>query len=85
MTDRERTRRREEEVCRIIDSCRPEEYDRELSYSDDPFLYRHLSSLRRGLLGWFPWKEGQRILEIGAGYGGLTAPLLEAGVLLDAA
>jgi FMN phosphatase YigB (HAD superfamily)/2-polyprenyl-3-methyl-5-hydroxy-6-metoxy-1,4-benzoquinol methylase len=42
----------------------------------------HLSELRAALLGWYTFKEGAEVLEVGAGFGALTGYLCErtAGV-----
>ena len=42
-----------------------------------------LSSLRQGLLCWFPFKEDARILEIGAGYGTLSRLVLDRSAEAD--
>lgn len=52
-------------------------YDDEIA--DDPHfqVWYQLSSLRTGLLSWYPFREGAAVLEIGAGYGALTGLLCD--------
>ncbi len=41
-----------------------------------PIKY-HLAYERKNLLGWYPFKDGSRILEVGAGCGSITESLVE--------
>lgn len=40
-------------------------------------VWYQLSSLRTGLLSWYPFREGAEVLEIGAGFGALTGLLCD--------
>ena len=52
-----------------------EEGDREVPRDGTfPVLY-HLSPVREGILSWYPFCEGARVLEIGAGPGAITGLL----------
>lgn len=43
-----------------------------------PVLY-HLSPLREAIMDWYPFKEGDTVLEIGAGCGAVTGAFLKKG------
>lgn len=49
------------------------------SIADDPNfqVWYQLSSLRTGLLSWYPFKKKAKVLEIGAGFGALTGLLCD--------
>ena len=49
--------------------------ERELSKQDRYAFYYHLSPLRENILNWYPFKEGCKILEVGAGCGAITGLL----------
>ncbi len=48
-----------------------------------PILY-HLAPERRGLLEWYPFESGARVLEVGAGCGALTGLLCEKAARVTA-
>ena len=50
-------------------------YDEEIAQEPDFQVWYQLSSLRTGLFSWYPFKEDAQVLEIGAGFGGLTGLL----------
>ena len=52
-------------------------YDEEIA--DEPHfqVWYQLSSLRTGLLSWYPFREHAEVLEIGAGFGALTGLLCD--------
>ena len=75
----------ESRIIRIILSEAPDSYDRTIAGSGDPDLWMHLSSLRRGFLGWFPFASGWQILQAGAAFGAITGTLLDSGARVDAA
>ena len=61
----------EEEILRLArEGKRPEE----LADCAYPVLY-HLSHIRENILAWYPFPDGCRVLEIGAGCGALTGLL----------
>ena len=66
-------------IEQIIRGYAQEEYDEAIADSTVPELYLHLSSLRNGVFGWFPFHGDWRILQIGAGFGSVTGSLLECG------
>lgn len=47
-------------------------------YKSWPILY-HLSCIRENILNWFPFRAGDRILEVGAGCGAVTGALTAHG------
>ena len=57
-------------------------YDEEISEEYRFQIWYQLSSLRTGLLSWYPFREDAQVLEIGAGFGALTGLLCDrcAGV-----
>lgn len=65
---------------RILDFCRRGLTFQEALAEDDswPVVY-HLSPVRTNLVSWYPFEEGCRILEIGAGCGALTGVLCNHG------
>ena len=40
-------------------------------------VFYHLSSIRKNLLNWYPFREGASVLEIGCGCGAITELLCE--------
>lgn len=44
-----------------------------------PVLY-HLSPMRESLLNWIPFREGERVLELGSGCGAVTGAFLRRGL-----
>lgn len=70
-------------ICDIIRDSESEDYDEKISNYEDPRVFYQLSSLRRGVLGWFPFSEKWDLLEIGAGYGALTGIFLDRGCKVD--
>lgn len=51
---------------------------RSILASDAPWPVRyHLAYERKNLLGWYPFKIGSRVLEVGAGCGSITESLVE--------
>ena len=72
----------DKEIAGIIEDYRPDQYDDVIRDREPwPYFY-HLSSLRRGLLNWYPFAPSWRVLEADGGFGALTGCLLErtAGV-----
>ena len=52
-------------------------YDEEIADEPDFQVWYQLSSLRTGLFSWYPFGENSEVLEIGAGFGGLTGLLCD--------
>lgn len=52
-------------------------YDEDISQDASFQVWYQLSSLRTGLLSWYPFREYSDVLEIGAGFGGLTGLLCD--------
>ncbi len=64
---------------KIIDFIRKYPNDYEESFKEDnswPVFY-HLSSMRKNVINWYPFKENASILEVGAGMGAITEELCE--------
>ena len=61
-----------------------EYYDREISGLNDPAVFKDLTSLRRGALSWYPFRENAVMLDAGCGCGALTGLLLERSAETDA-
>lgn len=56
----------------------PKDYYDEAIANDPNFqVWYQLSSLRTGLLSWYPFKENAEVMEIGAGFGALTGMLCD--------
>lgn len=72
----------EEILLDYVQNNKPEEgnydYDRVMNILENdnrwPILY-HLSPVRQNILDWYDFKEGARVLEVGAGCGAVTAAL----------
>lgn len=64
-------------VGRVIQQTSTEDFREVLQQYDDWDFYYHLSEVRRGLLNWYPFPAGCRVLEIGAGFGALTGLLCD--------
>ena len=54
-----------------------EYYDNMLADDPNVQVWYQLSSLRTGLVSWYPFWEGADVLEIGAGFGAITGMLCE--------
>ncbi len=61
-----------------------EYYDEEIREDGGWELFRHLSSLRRSALCWYPFAPDSRVLEVGCGYGALTGILCEKAAFVEA-
>ncbi|MBQ8994223.1 MAG: LicD family protein [Oscillospiraceae bacterium] len=70
-------------VARLIRENGDVDYDPLIS-DKDYYCFYYLSSLRRALLEWFPFREGGDALEIGASYGPLTGLYLDHFQRVDA-
>ncbi|MBP5254213.1 MAG: hypothetical protein J6Z23_02375, partial [Lachnospiraceae bacterium] len=65
------------EIAEIIGSYRADQYDDVIrDKAPWPFFY-NLSSLRAGLLNWYPFGADWRVLEAGGGFGALTGCIAE--------
>lgn len=64
-------------IGRAIETAPPEDFQNLLQQYDDWDFYYHLSHMRRGLLNWYPFSPGCRVLEIGAEFGALTGLLCD--------
>lgn len=64
----------EQHLREIILQCPNQEADAILKNADWELFYQ-LSSMREGLLNWYPFQKDCKILEISKGYGGLTGVL----------
>ena len=84
MTIQRDPRGSDKRILQIMESAPAAAYDSAIAPVEDPAVFRHLSSLRRGLLGWFPFDGGARILEVGAGFGAITGSLMESGAEVTA-
>lgn len=67
----------EQAVRNCVQKYRLEYYDDILGTEAGNGIDLYLSVKRTGLLGWYPFKEGAHVLEIGTGFGDLT------GILCD--
>lgn len=63
-------------VSQYDESEYPEIIQKEGSW---PVLY-HLSQIRENIINWYPFQEGEKILELGAGCGAVTGAFLKAGL-----
>lgn len=52
-------------------------FDDKLAQETDWRVFEQLSDLRTGLVSWYPFRQGARLLEVGAGFGALTGCLCE--------
>lgn len=67
----------DKQIAEIIKDYRTDQYDDVIRDKEQwPFFY-HLSSLRRGLVNWYPFEPDWRVLEIGGGFGALTGCLAD--------
>lgn len=69
-------------IFNYLDVQAKDYYDEEISEEYRFQVWYQLSSLRTGLLSWYPFRENAQLLEIGAGFGALTGLLCDkcAGV-----
>lgn len=64
-------------VLEYINSAGKDYYDGEIADDSRFSVWYQLSSLRTGLLSWYPFRAHARVLEIGAGFGALTGLLCD--------
>ncbi len=63
----------EEEILRIVKDG--EDLDRIINTTESWPVFYHLSPIRENILQWYPFGEGAKVLEIGAGCGAVTGVL----------
>ena len=74
----------ENELLSIVSQHTPEDYNGIIMRQGSwPLLY-HLSPVRENIIGWYPFREGARVLELGAGCGAVTGALLDRGLQVSA-
>ena len=61
-----------------------ENYDETIAGESAWQIFEQLSTLRRSLISWYPFQKDWEVLEIGAGFGNLTAHLADAAGRVDA-
>lgn len=69
----------EDEIINYLKNSQDDPTIIESIYEKDtrwPIVY-HLSHIRKNIINWYPFKEGARILEIGAGMGAITGTLCD--------
>lgn len=64
-------------IFNYLDVQAKDYYDEEISDEYRFQVWYQLSSLRTGLLSWYPFRENAELLEIGAGFGALTGMLCD--------
>lgn len=69
----------EKDILAYEDQYRECDYDKIFEKDSRWPIFYHLTSIRKNILNWYPFKEGAHVLEIGAGMGAIT------GVLADKA
>lgn len=67
----------DERVLNYIEQNKCEYYDDLLQDEKQFGVWYQLSELRTGMLSWYPFKKSDVVLEIGAGFGGLTGLLCD--------
>lgn len=64
-------------ILKYIEDGRKDYYDEDIVEDCHFQVWYQLSVLRTGLFSWYDFKEGASVLEIGAGFGGLTGLLCD--------
>ncbi|WP_310830423.1 methyltransferase [Paenibacillus pedocola] len=70
----------EDEIINYLKESQGDETILENIFQKDtrwPIIY-HLSHIRKNIVNWYPFKQGSRILEIGAGMGAITGTLCDS-------
>ena len=65
----------DQKIMEYVHTCRGPYYDEEIAGESNFQVWYQLSVLRTGLLSWYPFEKEASVLEIGAGFGGLTGVL----------
>ena len=70
----------ENALLSVVESHDPSEYNEIIMRQGSwPLLY-HLSPVRENIISWYPFREGAKVLELGAGCGAVTGALLDRGL-----
>ena len=74
----------EEKLLEIVKEKHPDEF-RQVIESDGTWaVMYHLSPMRENIINWYPFQEGDHVLELGAGCGAVTGAMLSKGVKVTA-
>ena len=67
----------DQKVLAYLDAEQLDYYDAVISEEENFQVWYQLSSLRTGLISWYPFEQNATVLEIGAGFGALTGMLCD--------
>lgn len=67
----------ESDIIKYIGQNKEEDYLKVIEENFSWPVFYHLSSIRKNLLNWYPFREAASVLEIGCGCGAITELLCE--------
>lgn len=67
----------EKEIIEYEEKYQEKDYDKIFQNDTRWPVFYHLTSLRKNILNWYPFKDDAEVLEIGAGMGAITSTLCE--------
>ena len=67
----------EKDVIEYTEKYSEKDFDKIFEYDVRWPVFYHLTSLRKNIINWYPFKEDAEVLEIGAGMGAITGILCE--------
>ncbi|MBR6328733.1 MAG: class I SAM-dependent methyltransferase [Lachnospiraceae bacterium] len=72
----------EDVLLSIVKEHGPEEYNHQIMAHQSWSTLYHLSDLRGNIIDFLPVKEGEKVLEVGAGCGAVTSALVKTGAAI---
>ena len=67
----------EKDIIQYTETYEPKDFDKIFEQDRRWPVFYHLTSLRKNILNWYPFKKNAEVLEIGAGMGAITGVLCE--------
>lgn len=67
----------EDELLDIVKNHEENEFGKIINEKNDWAILYHLSQVRQNIISWYPFEEGTKVLEVGAGCGAITGAIAE--------
>lgn len=73
----------EDELLDIVKNHEENEFGKIINEKNDWAILYHLSQVRQNIISWYPFEEGTKVLEVGAGCGAITGAIAEKAKKVD--